>query len=389
MLINRDNINNKTLFPRCLNLGGCGMKKIAVIGGGPAGLIASIEGAKNGADITLYEKYNIGENIRCAEGFFDSLNLLGEPKYGVKFKVDEVVLQLGSSYSFSCNDKINIWILDRTEWQKCLADEARLLGVNIIENTPINKERFLELTDENDYVIDSTGVPSISSLTYGFNKRCINTSAITAQYKLQGDFKWLHKKIKVGFEEHYLGYYWIFPKSENEANVGIGWFIPSISKNNSLNLWTQLDRILEKEGISSYKKVNRIGGLCPVEKLNTLVYKNVLLVGDAAGLASHLHGGGIDTACISGQIAIQSILNDQVDKYEDKINSVLGKKIRADKTVFEWWKSLNYNDFENIINLFIKNTNTNLEFKDLLNGSFSLLKNIKYIKDFAKLYNIV
>lgn len=43
------------------------MQSIAIIGGGPAGLTAAIEGAKSGFDVTLYEKYKIGDNIRCAE----------------------------------------------------------------------------------------------------------------------------------------------------------------------------------------------------------------------------------------------------------------------------------------------------------------------------------
>ena len=66
------------------------MQKIAIIGGGPAGLTAAIDGAKNGLNIDLYDQYNIGDHIRCAEGFFDTLNMLGEPKAGVRFKVEEM-----------------------------------------------------------------------------------------------------------------------------------------------------------------------------------------------------------------------------------------------------------------------------------------------------------
>lgn len=357
------------------------MKKVAIVGGGPAGLSAAIEGAKNGLDITLYEKYKIGENIRCAEGFFDSLNILGKPKYGVEFKVEEIILHLKSEYCFPCEDKMNIWMIDRPKWQKSLAEQGRALGINIIEDAPINKEDFKKIMDKYDWVIDSTGVPSITSLVYGFNKYYSDTSVITGQYKLEGDFKKFHNKIKAGFEEHYLGYYWIFPKSDNEANVGVGWLDSSNSINKNLNIWNELDRILQKEGIHHYTKISKKGGLCPVKKLDTLVYKNVLLTGDAAGLASPLHGGGIDTACISGEIATQCILNDKVNSYENEIDRVLGKKINGDKALFEWWRSVNNNELENVIKILCSDKNSKLEFKDLFNGTLSILKNIKYAKN--------
>lgn len=56
--------------------------KLLVIGGGPAGLCAAAEAAGRGLDVTLFEKGRIGENIKCAEGFFDTMKLLGEPSAG-------------------------------------------------------------------------------------------------------------------------------------------------------------------------------------------------------------------------------------------------------------------------------------------------------------------
>ena len=49
--------------------------------------------------------------------------------------------------------------------------------------------------------------------------------------------------------------------------------------------------------------------------LDRLIYDNILLVGDAAGLTSPLHGGGIDMAVISGEEAAKSIATD-VYSYE-------------------------------------------------------------------------
>lgn len=165
------------------------MRKIAIIGGGPAGLTAAIEGAKKGFHIDLFDQYKIGDNIRCAEGFFDTLNILGKPNHGVRFKVEELELEIKNNFVFPLDDKVNIWMIDRSEWQKGLAEEAKSLGVNIYEESIISKDKFNQLKSGYDWVIDSSGAPSITSKVYGFSKFYKETSGITAQYTLHGDFR--------------------------------------------------------------------------------------------------------------------------------------------------------------------------------------------------------
>lgn len=360
------------------------MIHIAIIGGGPAGLSSAIEAAKNGAAVTLFEKGKIGDNIRCAEGFFDTTNTLGKPSYGVKYKVREIVLRLKLNYSFPCGDKINIWMLDRAQWQIALAKEAENLGVKIVENCLVNKEIFQKIAAQNNYVIDASGAPSITSRIFNFNSYYIQTSAVTAQYRLRGDFDFLMGKLKAGFEEHYLGYYWIFPKSSEEANVGIGFYQSNTLRNKNLNIWSELDRVIEKEGLSSCERLRKSGGLCPVRQVNKLVYQNIILTGDAAGLASPLHAGGIDTACISGKIAAQCILNGRVESYKDDLDKALGKKLSGDRALFEIWSSLKYNDMDKIVGLLNRSAAGWFGFKDLFNGAFSALKNIKALKSLMK-----
>lgn len=356
------------------------MEKIAVIGGGPAGLCAAIEGAKNGLRVTLYEKNKIGENISCAEGFFDTLNTLGEPKYGVKYKVEEIVLQLKSCYSFTCDEKMNIWMIDKGEWQKGLAHEARELGVDIIENCHINKNMFERIKADNIWIIDATGAPSITSTVYGFSNFYSATSAVAVQYTLEGDFRSLLGKFKIGMEKHLIGYYWIFPKTENIANVGIGWL-----ENSKENLWNELDRVLQKEGMAGNKKLKKTGGVCPIKRLDRLVYGNILLAGDAAGLVSPLHGGGIDTACISGKLAVQSIIDNKVKNYEGMIDTVLGKKLTTDKLLFELWRDLDYNNIEEVIKYMSNNRFMKIKYSSLFNGEFKLYKYMKYFKNVYRL----
>ncbi|HEX3031510.1 MAG TPA: NAD(P)/FAD-dependent oxidoreductase [Bacillota bacterium] len=351
------------------------MDKIAVLGGGPAGLSAAIEGAKCGLAVTLFEKSTIGEKISCAEGFFDTLNMLGQPKYGVKYKVREILVQMNSCYTFPCDDKMNIWMLDKGEWQKGLAEEARSLGVTIMESHPISPAMLNDFKTQFDWVIDASGPFSLTSKAYGFNRNYTDTSAVCAQYVLAGDFSHLAGRLKIGMEESLPGYFWIFPKSNNEANVGICSFAKL-----DRNYWRALDGFLEREGIAGYAKLKKAGGLCPVQKLERLVYDNILLVGDAAGLVSPLHAAGIDTACISGKLAVQAIAGQKVSSYEKMINNALLKKMKADKKLYDLWQLIGYNYLENATDIVANNPEIKVEYSDLFNGNFNLFKNLKYLR---------
>lgn len=352
------------------------MQKIAIIGAGPAGLTAAIEGAKRGYQIHLFDQYKVGENIRCAEGFFDALNVLGKPKYGVRFKVKELEVEMKHRYVFPLDEKINIWMIDRSEWQKGLAEEAKSLGVHIYENSPITKEKYTETLNNFDWVIDSSGAPSITSKVYGFSHFYKETSGITVQYTLQGDFHHHYGKLKAALESHYDGYYWIFPKSETEANVGIIFF-----SENDLQPWDELDRILEKEGLERYKKIRKLGGICPVVRPEKLVYENCILTGDAAGLVSALHGGGIDCACISGKLAIECIGENKVYEYETRLDDVIGKRLQGETRLANLLKKLNLNLTDTIVKFVHKSGKTLGEY-GFITGNADAFESLGIIKGF-------
>ena len=77
---------------------------IAVIGGGPAGLAAAIKGSDCGMNVSLFEKGEIGENIKCAEGYFDSMKVFGKPSSGVLYKVNNLLIVGEQEYSIDCTN---------------------------------------------------------------------------------------------------------------------------------------------------------------------------------------------------------------------------------------------------------------------------------------------
>ncbi|MCB0737897.1 MAG: geranylgeranyl reductase family protein [Bacteroidetes bacterium] len=106
-------------------------------------------------------------------------------------------------------------------------------------------------------------------------------------------------------KESYPGYFWIFPLSKNEANVGLG-MLTSKVKAKGINL-----RQLLKEVISNNKELSarfenaELGDIkgwsLPLGSTWAPKYKNnVLLTGDAAGLVDPFTGEGIGNAMVSG-----------------------------------------------------------------------------------------
>jgi digeranylgeranylglycerophospholipid reductase len=335
-------------------------QRVCVIGGGPAGLAAALEGARLGMSVDLFESGRIGGHIRCAEGFYDSLHLLGRPSAGVRYKVEKAVLKIKREFLVDCRS-IPLWMIDRAEWQTSLAQEAGQAGVNIMENHRITKDNLTSLQQAYDWVIDSSGVPCLTSIKYGFRDYYRQHSAVTVQYIIEGDFSGLGKCLKFAFLPHYTGYYWIFPKGRDSreieaANVGIGWFPGHLPEKRGQHLWQVLDQILDEEKISG-NILRRHGGLIPVRLLDRLQYGNILLVGDAAGCASPLHAGGIDTAYLTGQLAARWLNSDPDHSdgvgYTQAVKKRLAKKLKTEAEVCACWESINNETLDELAGLYL------------------------------------
>jgi digeranylgeranylglycerophospholipid reductase len=313
---------------------------IAIIGGGPAGLSAAIRAAELGLRVDLYEKGKVGTGIKCAEGFIDTLGVLGRPEAGVLFKVEKAIFLAGKEYPIHLLDDCGLWIIDRSTWQRYLAERARKMGVLVKEDSPIAISDLSEMRDTYKYIIDTSGAPSVTSRLYGFVSKYLRNAALLAQYVIEGDFGYLGRNsIKVGYEPNYLGYYWIFPKGQNIANVGFGRFILD-TKSRCIHLTRNLNRILKKEGLDGYRILRKISSFCPSNGVNRLVWGNILLAGDAAALASPLHGAGMDMACISGRVAAEAIASHQAQHYSRRLWKVVGKKITMEKRLLNIWRFL-------------------------------------------------
>ena len=138
------------------------------------------------------------------------------------------------------------------------------------------------------------------------------------QYLVELEKEIDYQTIKLYFDQERFpsGYAWIFPKSKNTANIGLG------SKEGK-NIKAQLEDFMEntiKKELGSYHFLKNISGMIPlVEKPIRILKGSALLVGDAGGMTDPITGGGIGNAMIAGEQAAKSIISKDVDSYPSRV----------------------------------------------------------------------
>jgi digeranylgeranylglycerophospholipid reductase len=118
-----------------------------------------------------------------------------------------------------------------------------------------------------------------------------------------------------------------------------------------LDIKSLLHKVMERESLGEATVLKKGGGLIPANVLSELVHENIILVGDAAGLTSPLHGGGIDLACISAAVAVEAITigKQGVAAYRDRLLSLMKDKIALEALLIRKMRGLNFGDFDDLL----------------------------------------
>lgn len=330
--------------------------KIAIIGAGPGGLYAALAAARKNIQVDLFEKRNVGEGIVCGECIFDSLAIMNKPGLGLLRPVEELVLKGVNAYAFPLSRHRPLWMLDRRIWQQDLANQAKLLGVRIHEREKITAARLGQMQKEYDWILDASGAPSVTSRLCNFSGDYFQEYLLAHQVALAADFTELLPRIQIAFfpdipAEFQPAYYWVFPKNSQIANVGVVCTVRGKMNKNRLDLKKLLADALCAEGLSNAVVLARGSGMAATRMLPRLVYGNILLIGDAAGLTSALHGGGIDMACLSGTLAIDAVTGggQGINAYREKLIDYLRQKIALENVTIRKMRRLNFDQFDNLL----------------------------------------
>jgi digeranylgeranylglycerophospholipid reductase len=345
---------------------------VVVVGGGPAGLTAARFAAQHGAEVLLMERYNqIGDHICCAEAVtFSGLTAVVEPQPSwICSRISGIKLFSPGGDSAFIDHPDAGYTLDRAKFEKYLAKLAEDRGVEIVtgcraERLQRHNNRFSRIdavadgetrTIEYRILIAADGVESTIAREAGLTKSLLPSRlASCAQYRLHNTS--VEPEIPELYFDHAMapgGYAWIFPKSGNSANVGLGVIPPLAGKTSPFEY---LDRFLRRK-FESYTIGGRMMGIVPLfEGRKSMLKDNLVVAGDAARLIDSLTGAGIATALFSGKIAGElaatCIAEQEIDvlkEYPKRFMKVFGRRLRLYSLAHEVFRRLRPDEFDFII----------------------------------------
>ena len=279
---------------------------IVVVGAGPAGSCAAKAAAQRGAKVLLIDRrQRLGIPVQCAE--FVPQWISRHASFSstcIMQRVEKMVTHLPDRIAYEM--KSPGYMLDRSLFDKELAASAILSGARISIGT-----RAVDLSPEGLVVERGSKKETLPSKVFiGAD----GASSSIARFVGQPPLKTItalqvevvisepRNHVDVYFHKDYEGgYAWFFPKGKT-ANVGVGVVCSKASRLPDL-LGNFLDFLKGSKKLQEIQIVSKTGGFIPCESYQKDLFKNVLLIGDAAGHAHPITGAGIFNAVMGGEIA--------------------------------------------------------------------------------------
>ncbi len=392
---------------------------VIVVGAGPAGMACAYSLLQSDLSILILEKKQFPRDKVCGDALSaDVINQLKSffpsvyqdfirlptslPSYGVKFfapNEDHIEIDIKKKKESAPGYICRRVDFDNFLFQKFI--EVKREGISIIQGIDIHdiekSRQGVEVkTDQGTFsgkVIvgwDGTnGVVRKKFLGIGIEKKH-HCAGIRAYVK---NVHGLSRKNSI--ELHFLkdtlpGYFWIFPLTDNTANVGLGVLSKEVSER-KINLRELLIEIMEYHPVLSkrFKNSDIEGdikgfGLPLGSKKRVLSGDRFLLTGDAAGLIDPFTGEGIGNALRSGRYAAEHVLRsfkkgDFSKKFNKKYDRYVFSKTWKELRVSRGIQNLLY--YPVLFNFVIRKAKNNPSLKKLLT---SMLEDVDLKKELLK-----
>lgn len=337
---------------------------VVIIGAGPAGISAAHNLINNNISCCVIDKQVFPRNKLCAGGLTNktiellkSLNI--KESFQGENKITSKVASIHQNYKHivdvECNETC---LVDRFEFDDYLVSSYKNKGGIILESTKVKEincsEGILKLEDSNvinyNYIIGADGA-------VGMTRKLVDNSVKSNGFCLQVDvdrdrIDYYKDDMSLYYGVLPYGYGWIFPKKDY---LTIG-FIGDYDKN--IDYKKEFGIFLSKLGVlwdnEDYKGAFIPFGEYVKNPINK--EKNLILVGDAAGLVDPISGEGIYFAIFSGLKASEAIINaisnndrSLIGNYSDEIDKIIksienGKKLskyvhKYQKPIFKVFKN--------------------------------------------------
>jgi digeranylgeranylglycerophospholipid reductase len=310
--------------------------------------------AEGGANVIIIEEHPVsGTPVHCAEGLSIGGIVDGglepvEPYVSQRITKARVVAPNGNCVELTSENWTG-YTLNRAAFDSALADRAEAAGARMMTGTRAtgvirDGGRVVGVRAVKDgepvefmaqVVIAADGHSSVVRRSAGL-ERYFSDYVSCAQYRL-GGLSLEDPSVNefyMGFKYAPGGYAWVFPKSREVANVGVG-----VRKSHSRSALEYLKEFVEGDPrFRGAEILVRNGGICPVSgTLDRIVADGLMLVGDAAGQLIPMTGAGvhsgIEAGKMAGRVAAEAVKDGDVSErrlseYPREFDVYWGKRIR-------------------------------------------------------------
>jgi len=291
-----------------------------VIGAGPAGSIAAAEIAQEGFSVLLLEKHQQpGKPLCCAEAVSKAAlaRLVEIKQEWISACIDKIKVVAPNGEDVTIHHPGAGLVLERPDFDFDLAQAAikagcelqcNAIGLELIRDGGLFRFlKVLHCDGSNEEIsarifIAADGVESKIARMAGLNNLIIDEdNSAFIQYRLtEIDIDPVAVEFYVGNEVAPGNYLWVFPKSANSANVGVG---VGTKKHKGGDSATFLDRFIEAHFRNAKIEATYCGSVPAYQGKNMFRLDNMLVAGDAARTLDSLSGAGIINAMLSGKYA--------------------------------------------------------------------------------------
>jgi flavin-dependent dehydrogenase len=265
-----------------------------------------------GSNVTLIElEKTPGEEV-CAEGVpLDVLNVC-DVKPFVENEIRSMYIYHWNKLILSVDfGRCEGYIINRHKLDGQLAQDAEKHGAKVITECKAKSVQGNTVkTDKGDYsgkylVFSDGGSHSLARNFFDYSNF---QSVPSMQYRMD-NLKLDNPNGLYFYLYDDIGYVWIFPMSEEVANVGAGFETPSLIK-------PTLNQLLKDPILKNGRIARTQGAVIPFNGvLSNFVSGNYLVAGDAASQVLPLIGEGNRFALASGKYAAEALAKDDLQTY--------------------------------------------------------------------------
>ena len=311
---------------------------IIIVGGGPAGSVAATVLAQSGHNVVIVDKSAFPRHKPCGDFIAPyAINFLADFKFWERFDSDDIYPVKSAEINFfneecqrinfvSETPDSNSIIMPRYKFDNALMELALSKGADFLHAKFfdfIRKDSKIcgvkvesdgsELNIRAKIIIGADGSNSRMAKLLNGERQKDSIKAVGIRAYID-NFHAKPHTIEAFFQKIFWpGYTWIFPVSDSEVNIGLGYRLGS-NRFNEKSLKRLFLDFLESPQIKSrmaadstvYEMKSSILNL-GFDKHYRRVFDGALLIGDAANLVNPLTGGGICNAMISGKLAAETV----------------------------------------------------------------------------------